>query len=401
MLNVELDRPVRLKARWVFPVSAAPIEHGVIEVQNGQVTALHGQSDTAAIDLGNVALIPGLVNAHTHLEFSDLTQPVLPAEPFTAWIRSLVATRRERPATEAVIQAGLRESVDSGTALIGEIATQDWPESAYGYQPIRSVVFREILGLRREVLDERLEIARHWLSIPGPSDSKVIRGISPHAPYSVHPDLYRRLVDLAVQKQAPLAIHLAETRAELELLDRGTGEFVTMLQQFGAWDETAIPRASRPLDYLRPLADVPRALVIHGNYLAEDELNWLRDHRNVSVVYCPRTHAFFGHSPHPWLKMLDMGIAVALGTDSRGSNPDLSIWKELRCLRSQFPNVDPARLLELGTLAGAKALGCDEQGGSLEVGKRADFAVVDLNSSTGSDPYQMLFSGNVNRTLVR
>ncbi|MDB5388137.1 MAG: Aminodeoxyfutalosine deaminase [Planctomycetaceae bacterium] len=134
--------------------------------------------------------------------------------------------------------------------------------------------------------------------------------------------------------------------------------------------------------------------MIHGNYLSDDELGWLRNVRSVSVVYCPRTHAFFGHAAHPWLKMLDLGINVAIGTDSRGSNPDLSVWEELRFLRSHFPRVDPAQILQLGTLSGAMALGLDDQIGTLEAGKRATLAVIDFGESKATDPYELIFSGN-------
>lgn len=392
MLENSQDRPLRFKARWIFPVTSPPLGNGILEVQRGQITAIHDRDDPNAIDLGNVALIPGLVNAHTHLEFSDLLQPVLPAQPFTAWIRSLVAVRRGRVPDAATIQCGLQECFKTGTSCVGDIATQDWPVDSYRHSSLNTVVFREILGLRKERTAEQFEVARNWLHAANGSDPKITRGLSPHAPYSVHPELYQQLIDLAARHGAPVAVHLAETRSELEFLAHGTGEFVGLLQQFGAWDEAAIPRGSRPLDYLRPLAKLQRSLVIHGNYLSEEELQFLRETPAISVIYCPRTHAFFAHSAHPWLKMLEMGIPVAIGTDSRGSNPDLGVWEELRFLSQGFPQVSPSQLLELGTLAGAKALGVDSHFGSLEPGKQAALAVVDLNEGQSSDPYQLLFS---------
>jgi cytosine/adenosine deaminase-related metal-dependent hydrolase len=393
MLRRDPDRPLHLKARWLFPVTSAPIENGVLEIQQGRITAVGAPDCGQAIDLGNVGLIPGLVNAHTHLEFSNLFQPVQPAEPFTAWIRTLVANRRSQPASSDVIQSGLAECAACGTTSVGEIATQDWPVETYRNADVDSVVFREIIGLRPERMPEQLEVARKWLAAPVEPSSKLIRGLSPHAPYSVHPELYQRLVDLAVQHQAPVAVHLAETRSELEFLDRATGEFVELLQQFGAWDEAVIPKGTRPLDYLRPLAELSRSLVIHGNYLTADELACLREIPSASVVFCPRTHAYFGHTAHPWLRMLAAGINVAIGTDSRGSNPDLNVWEELRFLWSRFPAVNPATILELGTLAGAKALGLERESGSLEPGKHATFAVVKFAETTGTDPYELLFSG--------
>ena len=158
----------------------------------------------------------------------------------------------------------------------------------------------------------------------------------------MHPELFRGLVDLAVARRAPLAMHLAETREELQLLALGTGEFVPFLEELGVWRPEAIPRESRPLDYFHELARVETALAIHGNYLALDEIEFLAGHPNVSVVYCPRTHAYFRHAAHPWRKLLARGVNVALGTDSRGSNPDLSVWNELLFLRTLAPDVDRA-----------------------------------------------------------
>lgn len=382
----------RITARWVFPVSGPPLEKGVIEVVNGRIAAVHALRHAPAHDLGNVAIIPGLVNAHTHLEFSDLIQPVQPPQPFTAWIRSLVNVRRATPATGTILQQGLAECLANGAAAVGEIATQDWPDDEYRQSGTDAVVFRELIGRLPARAAAQLEVARNWLDASPSKTSAVTRGLSPHAPYSVSPDLYRDLVVLAAERQAPVAIHLAETASELELLSHGTGEFVDMLQRFNAWDDQAIPRGSRPLDYLQPLEKLTRALVIHGNYLQSEDFEWLSEHPQVAVVYCPRTHAFFGHPPHPWLRLLERNINVALGTDSRGSNPDLSLWNEMRFLQQNFPQTDPARILSMGTLNGARALGLDVTLGSIEPGKRAAFALVPLATDHGTDAYQTLFS---------
>ena len=167
-----------------------------------------------------------------------------------------------------------------------------------------------------------------------------------------------------------------------------------MLQRFNAWDPQMISRETRPLDYLRPLSTVNRGLVIHGNYLDATEFDWLQNHPQVSVVYCPRTHAYFQHTPHPWRELLDRGVNVALGTDSRGSNPDLSLWREMLLLAMTFPDVDPALILAMGTRSGAVALGCESKAGTLEPGKPAELACVPLPATHDSDCYRLLFSGS-------
>lgn len=384
------------RARWVFPVSVPPIENGVLEVQDGRITAVHDRADPAAQDLGNVAIIPGLVNAHTHLEFSDLTQPIGPAQPFTDWIRALVACRHSREETGQAVTAGKREAERTGTTCLGNIANPVGPVVPANGAHI--VEFLELLGLAAEQHEQQLALARaHLNRSPQPS---MILGLSPHAPYSVRPPLYHALVDLAQEFRCPLAIHLAETRAELELLQHGTGEFVELLRDFGVWDEAAIPLGTQPLDYLRPLVELEHALVIHGNYLNAAEMDFLADHHQMTVVYCPRTHAYFGHPPHPWRELLARGVSLTLGTDSRGSNPDLSLWRELQFLHARFPDVNPATLLELGTIRGATALGLATEIGTLTPGKAADLAVVALTPQEAT-PYESLFApdGNVSATM--
>ncbi len=395
------------KAAWVIPVDRPPIENGVVEVQDGIITAVRSASPfERCLDLGDAALLPGLVNTHTHLEFSLVEQPFQPARPFTDWIRSLVAYRRREftptsTSQSVALNIGAVQAELSGTTLLGEIATSGWSELFMPTHGPRVVAFRELIGLRPEVIEQQLEIALEWFGLKAQL-APVSYGLSPHAPYSVAPELLSRSVELAKQHGAPVAMHLAETREELEFLANARGEFVEMLKSLGAWPEQGMPAGRRPLDILRTLADAPRALVVHGNYLADDELEFIAARPNMSVVYCPRTHEFFGHEPHPWRRLLAMGANISLGTDGRGSNPDLSLWNELIFLRERFPDVAPSFLLELGTLAGARALGCEHDCGSITVGKRADLVAVSLDRSTsGSDPLEDLFAtrNQVARTI--
>lgn len=389
----------RLKAKWVLPVDRSPIENGLIEVVDGILTAVRAaEPHEAATDLGDVAILPGLVNAHTHLEFSLVEEPFQPALPFTEWIRSLVAYRRREFTSETATQqralsAGAAEAVASGTVLLGEIVTAGWNVESLTARHPHVVAFRELIGLRPEVVASQLTIAEDWLAQRCPT-GRTTCGLSPHAPYSVAPELLCGSVELAKRFDAPVAMHLAETREELEFLADGRGPFVEMLKSFGAWPEAGLPIGRRPLDILRTLADAPQALVVHGNYLAEDEWDFLAARPQMSVVYCPRTHEFFGHEPHPWRQLLARGANVALGTDGRGSNPDLSLWSELVFLRERFPEVAPSTLLELGTLAGARALGCEPECGSITVGKRADMVAVSLEGS--GDPLDELMTRDSN-----
>jgi cytosine/adenosine deaminase-related metal-dependent hydrolase len=387
-----IEGTVRYRARWIFPVASPPLEAATIEIVDGHISAIHTQHDLRAIDLGNVALIPGLINAHTHLEFSSLAAPLGPASPFPEWIRSVVTHRNTRTSEiGSLVASGWNESFDSGVTAVGEIATDDRALPAATESGCCGVVFRELLGFSPERIDAQLDIARRHLEAARRHNLPALRGgLSPHAPYSVHPELFDRLVALAIAESAPLAMHLAETRDELEFLSEQTGAFRRMLESFGVWREGVLAPGTRPLDYLKRLADAPRALVVHGNYLSDDEIEFLVRHPQLTVVYCPRTHAYFRHSPHPWREMLQRGIPVALGTDSRASNPDLSLWGELLFLRRSFPDVPPQQLLELATICGARALGCD-QSGTLAAGSPAEITCVGLTGDD-TDPHRHLLA---------
>jgi cytosine/adenosine deaminase-related metal-dependent hydrolase len=222
-------------------------------------------------------------------------------------------------------------------------------------------------------------------------DARMQDGISPHAPYTVSPILLRQLVTLARTRNMPLAMHLAESREELAFLKTGTGPFQELLDERSMWDAEAVPRGSRPLDYLRLLADAPRALVIHGNYLNDEEMAFLAGKRErMSLVYCPRTHAFFQHEPYPLTAAIAAGVRVALGTDSRASNPDLDLLAEMRFVARAYPTIDPHDVLRMGTLLGAEALGREDEVGSLTPGKLANVVAVPLPEDLRGTPNDLL-----------
>ncbi len=410
----ELADIERIVARWVIPVDQPPIEDGVVEIADGRIVEVgrrSGAPDDATLDLGNAALLPALVNAHAHLEFSDLAEPIEPAAPFTQWIRNLLAYRRERKLSIGeLVRDGLREAARVGTGLVGEIAAGDWQpaeiaaslqSSDFDGELPTVVAFRELIGLLPEQAADQLELARRHIdecrTLSDGADGIGNRGLtlrpalSPHAPYSVGLDLYHQLVDLARRESVPLCIHLAETPAELELLDRGTGEFVEMLSAFGIWQPGLVPRGLRPMDFLEPLANLDHALIAHGNYLSDDEIVWLGQHPNVATVYCPRTHAFFGHGEHPWQKLLAAGATVCLGTDGSSSNPDYNLWSELQFLASRPGLIAQSPLPELATLSGARALGCESDYGSVAPGKVAEFCVANSSAPAAQTLLRGLF----------
>lgn len=396
-----------LRARWVFPVERAPIQDGVVTIDYGRITEVGKHTcSTAVEDLGEVALLPGFVNAHTHLEFSHLRNPLgQSGMPLVEWIRLVIAERgRTNTDPSASIQLGLRESLACGITTLGDIATSAWGGTRWP-TPDR-LAFLEVIGFSRAratsalaALIEKIDAATEPLLAAGASSTQNAisvltgnaMGISPHAPYTVSPDLLNRLVEVASRRGMPLAMHVAESRDELALLECGGGPFRELLEERSMWDPDVIPPNSRPGDYLQRLAAASRSLVIHGNYLTCDELAFVGENRDrMTLVYCPRTHAYFGHDRYPLESAFHQGVRIALGTDSLASNPDLNLLAEMAQLSTTFPQVDPFDTLQMGTLAGAEALGCADAVGSISPGKLANLVAVPLPGGIAAEPKEVL-----------
>jgi cytosine/adenosine deaminase-related metal-dependent hydrolase len=400
---------ILLKARYVFPVSAPPIRDGLVTIDGERIVRVGSDLKDGPIrDLGNVAILPGLINAHTHLELSDLTQPLgYPGIGFVDWVKQLVAYRFQRTATPAeAVETGLQESASRGVTALGEIAQPGWPIASFDRARLDATVFLELIAPTTARVDAALELARQHLarreriaggeaSTPGVPQSWR-PGLSPHAPYSVHPELLAAVAQISAAQRVPIAFHLAESREELEFLRSGTGPLRDFLNDLGAWEPGGFSTGQRPLDYLHALAPAHRTLVIHGNYLDDEEIAFLAAHADhMAVAYCPRTHDWFQHAAYPLERLVSSGATVALGTDSRASSPDLSLLAEMRRVATKHPRVPGHAVLRLGTLGGAQALGIADAQGSLEPGKRANLTVVALPEHEASDPHELLFDSHL------
>ena len=362
-----------ITARWVFPVSGPPLAGGVVSVEQGRIVAVQPHSP-ADVDLGESALLPAFVNAHCHLDLTGMAGLAPPSPDFAAWLRRVIAHRRTRSPEQVAddIRAGIALLLAAGTGLVADISGDGSSFPLLAASPLRAVVFREALGLPPQRAAAAAGMLQEWAGLPGTERCR--RGASPHAPYSCHADVYRA----AARTGLPVATHLAETREELRLLADRQGPFVGFLQDLGAWHPDGL--VAGPEDVVALLGTRVPVLLAHGNHLDGIALP-----SNCTIVYCPRTHAAFGHPPHP----LPAGARIALGTDGLASNPDLGILGEARFLHGTG-RLDPALILRMATLHGAEAL--DEPCGSLEPGKRADLVAVRLGP--GRDPHERLLGGD-------
>jgi cytosine/adenosine deaminase-related metal-dependent hydrolase len=387
-----------LRARWIVPIDRPPLEGGCVVWREGRILEVTADPPAQCVDLGDYVVLPGLVNAHTHLEFSDAQRPLgRPGMPLPDWIREVIRQRKARTRDpRACVAAGLAESLAWGVTTLGEIATYEEPVDVAATTGPRIARFHEVIGFSALRSASALDWLRTRLSrfdSAATADQAAFReGVSPHAPYTVHPQLVADLADLAAAEQRPLAMHLAESREELELIQHGVGPFRDLLEERSMWDPAALAPGMRPLDYLRAMARAPRSLVVHGNYLEAPEIEFLAAHRErMTVVVCPRTHAYFQHAPHPLPQLVAAGVRVALGTDSRASNPDLDLLAECRAAWRMAPEATPDQVVRWATLGGAEALGCATECGSLTPGKRADLLAIPC-AARAVDPWETLLA---------
>ncbi len=381
------------RARWVAPVDGEPIADAQLDIADGLLRSV-GAARTGThgpVDLGDVLIVPGFVNAHTHLELSACREKVPFEGSFIGWLETLVRTSRFETEPDHRIASAVREldaALRVGVTAVADIATDPCMLELWRKAPAAMVGLLEVIGMGPRRIERH---AQSWDVLAPRAEAEPVTdgvrvGLSPHAPYSVAPEIYRAAVAFARRTGRPLCTHLAETREELEFLAEGTGPFRVMLEQWGLWDGSfEVPRCS-PVAYADRLGLLAvRPLLAHVNYVSTDDLDLLAE-RGASVIYCPRAHAFFGHPPHSFEAMLARGIPVCIGTDSLACNTSLSVLDELRFLHRRDDRVRPATLLAMGTLNGARALGLSDRCGSLEAGKRADWVAIPLSNPGTNDP---------------
>jgi cytosine/adenosine deaminase-related metal-dependent hydrolase len=389
--------PITLAARYVFPVAGDPLRDGAVTIHDGKIAAVGPRPAEGEVrDLGNVAILPGLVNAHAHLDFSDLARPLgRPGMGFVEWIEEVIAYRgrRTEPGERAVAR-GLAECLRLGTTAVGEIAQPGWSAAPFQEAGLDATVFLELMALSEDRVEAVLASAQEH--VEAGKDAVAWRaGIGPHSPYTTDVSLVERAARLSSRHRVPLAFHLAESKEELQRASSSSGPLWEFLVRRLGPSCAERLGAGPTKDWLAALSIAHRALVIHGNYLDDEALaDLVRAADRMAVVYCPRTHDYFAHDPYPLEKMLRAGITVGLGTDSRASSPDLSVLAEMRLAARRHPSVPRRTILRMATHSGAVALGRGAELGSLRPGAQADLAIVRLARHTAADPHDLVFDSD-------
>jgi cytosine/adenosine deaminase-related metal-dependent hydrolase len=367
-------------------MSGPVIRGGALAVVGGRIAAVGSGKEVAARfpraqqrSYGKAVILPGLINAHVHLELSDLTPPARRAS-LADWLGEVVRRGPEpgeagAPRIARAVELGVAQCLRFGVTSVGDISQRcAITRMLLRGGPLRVVSYGEVLAMatRRGLLGERLAVAADQSA----QSEFLTIGISPHAPYSLEAAGYRRCLEAAKGQATPLATHLAESVGESEFLSSQSGPLRELWNRIGGWDE-AVPKFSGgPVRFAQAMGylDYPKSLLAHVNYCDDEELSILAAGR-ASVVYCPRTHAYFGHPPHRWREMLDRGINVAVGTDSCASSPDLNLVDDLRLLHKIAPDVPTHQLWEMATVRAAHAITSQGGAGTLAVDGVADFTV--------------------------
>lgn len=376
-------------ARWVLPVASSAIADGAIVVEGSRVQFVGPSTNAHAdehVQLGNSVIMPGLINAHSHLELTAL-RGFLEGLDFREWLRVLTNARRHVLDAEALMDScifGIHEGLLAGITTFADCTESGVPLRAMRAAGVRGIGYIEVFGPDPLVCEASFAALQVAVAASRPHDTTLVQtGVSPHAPYTVSPPLFRRVADWARAEQLPLAVHVAEGHAEVELIRDGTGPFAERLRARG------IAVAGTGASPVQLLVDTgildTRALLIHGVQMNSDDVGLVADH-GASIVHCPISNAKLGHGIAPLELFLKSGIATGLGTDSVASNDRMDILSEARqaslfqSVRSGLPDaLNAADALALATTGGARALRLDSAVGTLEVGKQADIAVFPLN----------------------
>lgn len=377
---------IRYHARWVLPINSPPIRDGWVAVERDRIVAVghRAQSDgVRAVNLGEVAILPGLVNAHTHLELSYLHDEVPPSSAFVTWIRGVMAARRERPDPRApeildAVERGISEAIAAGTAVVGDISNTLVTYEPIARRGLAGVVFYELIRFNAPAPRAFVEAAAAEIASL-PPHPQVRASLAAHAPYSVAPLVLRAIRETSDRDAfTPCSIHLSESAEEIEFVLSGAGPWRALLEELGAWDPKWAPPGVSPVQFLDEAGFLgANLLAVHGVQMTLDDLGRLRA-RGTTLVTCPRSNGHTGAGAPPIQDFYDSGVRVAIGTDSLASAPDLNIFAELATMRALAPGVAASALLESATLQGARALGFDGDFGTIEPGKRARLIAVSL-----------------------
>ena len=403
-----------LRARTVLPLSRAPIENGAVLVMGNRIHAVGPWSDFKAegggetFDLGEVILLPGLVNTHCHLDYTDMAGQLRPPRTFTDWIPLITAAKTAWTYSDYARSwlHGAQMLLRNGTTTVADIeAMPDLLPDLWDATPLRIFSFLEMTGIRArrepdEILREAVE------KIDSLTHPRCSASLSPHAPYSTLPELLRSSARLAHARRWPLCTHVAESEQEFEMFTHARGAMYDWLER-NHRDNSDCGLGS-PVEHLARNNMLGKNLIaIHANLLARGDAALLGKHR-VSIVHCPGSHDYFRHPAFQRKQLATAGVNLCLGTDSLATvrvvekqTPELNMFREMQTLAARDKTISPEEILQMATVNSAHALGMKGRIGELTPGTLADLIAISA-AGGGRDVYDTVLNhvGPVHASII-
>ena len=410
-----------IRARIVVTMDGRPVENGAVAISENRVVDVGKFPEISAryftrkiVDLGEQALLPGLINAHCHLDYTCLRGKIHPQKCFADWVRAINSAKAKLSPEDYVasIRAGFAEAARFGTTAIANLCA--FPELvALIDESIRTWWFGELIDVRNpdcanEIVDlavDSLKSKRNW-------------GLAPHALFTASPNLFRRCEEVGQREHILLTTHLAESREEFSMFHKGCGPLYELMKDFGRdmndcghQTPLALFHGARN-SWTRPLASArvrPHWILVHLNELSESDFEWLATPTQVTsrgaatefvIVHCPRSHTYFGHSPFSFEKLRERGSNICLGTDSLASNKDLSLFAEMREFQRNFPAVSPEEIFSMVTKNAAAALAGQSFLGQIKSGAFADLIAVPYETECNIFEQIIAFSQAVSWSMI-
>jgi cytosine/adenosine deaminase-related metal-dependent hydrolase len=402
-----------LRARTVLPISQPPIENGAVVISGNRIRAVGAWTDLSSsgetvLDLGEVILLPGLINAHCHLDYTDMAGDLPPPKTFTDWIALITAAKTAWSYSEYARSwlRGAHQLLKTGTTTVADIeAMPDLLPEVWDATPLRVFSFLEMTGIHarrnpREILHEAVK------KIGSLAHARNRLSLSPHAPYSTLPELLRLTAKIARKRKWRITTHVAESDQEFEMFMHASGKMHDWLRR-NERDNSDCGHGSPIAHLARQRLLGENVLAVHVNCLARGDATLLAKNK-THVVHCPRSHDYFRHPPFLRERLVNAGVNLCLGTDSLATTrktgkqkPELNLFEEMRSLAAADKTISSAEILRMATVNGARALGLAGEAGEISKNTSADLIAVPSGKKT-DDPYETILAhtGNVSASMI-
>ncbi|MDR3456405.1 MAG: amidohydrolase family protein [Verrucomicrobiae bacterium] len=403
-----------LRASFIFPVSAPPIEDGAVLIEGNKIRAvtpwknLRPSGSEKITDLGNAILLPGLVNAHCHLDYTDMAGELPPPRTFTDWIAAITAYKAGWSYSDYARSwlRGAHQLLKTGTTTVADIeAMPDLLPEVWDATPLRIFSFLEMTGIKSrrppgEVLREavqKIDSLRH------PRHRAML---SPHAPYSTRAELLRLTAETARRRNWRVSTHIAESEQEFDMFQNAGGAMHNWLKR-NERDNSDCGLGSPVAHFARCQLLGENVLAAHVNYLARGDATLLARSR-THVVHCPRSHDYFKHTKFECERLANAGVNLCLGTDSLATTrklgkqkPELDMFAEMRLFADREKSAAPEQILRMATVNGARALGLAGKIGELSRSSFADLIVLPAPGKSKDLAAAILaHAGNVSASMI-